>query len=211
MKLLIIFLFLSVCLNQSAAYIDIQIDPDDLHRVSEFFQSIMINNHPQTLMVPRSSGIRNPRFQRAMIAGVKLVGVIFAITTSNLLSDILGPYVRAHPHPSYPSDISVFVKNFPHCTSTLQPEPQQRSQVKEIEEQLLLYKNILADIDSKSVKKEFGCHKNVCWRDCYKTPADGKKSFWCFSSPKPLEKKYYPCAFTTDCSADWECLDECHN
>lgn len=48
--ILCIWLFASMLLIRSDAFISINIDPEDLDRVSEFFHSIIINQQPQMII-----------------------------------------------------------------------------------------------------------------------------------------------------------------
>lgn len=58
-------------------------------------------------------------------------------------------------------------------------------------------------------KTDFGCHNGVCWRTCY-TEDPKQMDFWCYSSPQLNSREYKTCAYQTDCSPYWECLDSCH-
>lgn len=47
-------------------------------------------------------------------------------------------------------------------------------------------------IGPKMCKREFGCDRNACWRNCDSELGDGEKSkakSWCFTTPKTNEKK----------------------
>lgn len=57
---------------------------------------------------------------------------------------------------------------------------------------------------------EFGCYHNTCWRMCY-SENENESNFWCYTSPNLSTHGYISCAFHSDCSPYWECLNLCQS
>lgn len=174
--------------------------PDDLDRVSDFFESIIFNNQHQALM-QTSSSIRGGIARRGICSIFKFISLMFMLVGANLLTAVLEPSVLQIKQSA---EQIVFVKNMPNFIMKQEPEQQQHHQREQMDIiQNLLRKNYTAGL------KDFGCHKNICWRACF--VEDHEKNIpWCFSSPKSHIREYHSCASTADCSPLWECLETCH-
>lgn len=59
---------------------------------------------------------------------------------------------------------------------------------------------------------DFGCDRNVCWRNCDSSNAHKNSSVksWCFTSPNTEAHDYQRCIYPHDCSPCWECVGACH-
>lgn len=199
MKVIVIFLLLSIWFVYSDALINIQMHPDDLDRVSEFFELIMINNYQR---IPVRSKMIS-FVMKSLYSTSKWIGVMLLLTTSTLLSTKLEPYVIQTNSIQLP-DTNAIAKNCPLNFVMQSPaaSPQQHRES--------LVPSLCNDILNNSTLKDFGCHKNVCWRSCFVLEESETEKPWCFSSPKVKDRKYFPCHSPADCSPNWECLETCH-
>lgn len=94
--LLFVYLFASLHLPHSEAYISINIDPDDLDRVSDFFHSIRISEQAQ-LIIPTHSVIKS-LLKKTVFGIIQLSGVMIALIGVNVISPHLIPDVQPVQH-----------------------------------------------------------------------------------------------------------------
>lgn len=135
-KVLLIWLVASFLLH-SEAFISINIDPEDLDRVSDFFHSIVINQEPETLI--RSPQHRVISFMKKTIYGtIQIFSIIIALVGANVISSNLVPAVSIEQKPEI-----IFNNQKKKNSTGINPKYAGK-----------------CDID-------FGCHKNICWRSCY--------------------------------------------
>lgn len=178
--LFFVFLVASLFLTHSEAFISVNIDPDDLDSVSEFFQIIINNRQPQMIIRSPVHRAFKSLAKKAIFGCIQLFGVVVALVGSNIISS----------------------KMIPDVPVSLQQH--QQTEMKLMVEQILLQNST-----NGACMKDFGCHKNVCWRACFATPSETHVT-WCFTSPTTQVRKYQPCASSSDCSPFWECLEDCH-
>lgn len=153
-KLSIICLFALMLLFQSEAYISINIDPEDLDRVSDFFHAIIINEQSQTLMHIPTRCIIIKWIKKMVFGMIQLISVMLALVGSNIISSKLIPDCQVQQQQNY--------------------EP----------ETVFQTRNKSSDIIAKYVEMcdfDFGCDRNLCWRSCNRL-VQGKK-LWCHASP----------------------------
>lgn len=62
---------------------------------------------------------------------------------------------------------------------------------------------------SEMCNRDFGCERNVCWREC--GAANGKNNSWCYTTQRPELYEYQQCLHSYECSPCWECLGPCHS
>lgn len=164
------------------AHISVDIDPEDLERIGEFFQNLVINRreHQYDVVQPRFRFKIMKIVKQTTLAIIQLCGVMMALVGSNLFTAFLSPMQ--------------------------QQQYQQQQEQTDVHE---LLKNISQTNGNCIIN--FGCNKNVCWKTCYNVDGDVKnQQLWCFTAPNPKTREYQRCDTHTDCSPCWECLEECH-
>lgn len=183
-----ILLTLSLLFSVSNAHIAINLDPEDLDQISDFF-SMVIPNHQQNALIRLPLKFRILKVMKKTTIGlIQMLSVMIALVASNLITSKLEPTIPTT------------------MTSSIVQLPKQHQ--KQTESDLLL-RNISNYLNGvNNCNKDFGCHKNVCWRTCYARLKDTTKT-WCYTSPIPNNRKYQPCTSAEECSACWECLNEC--
>lgn len=86
-----VFLFIFVLLLlQSEAFISINIDPEDLDQVSDFFQTININQQPHPINF-RKCHVFKVMMKKTLFNTVQLIGVMFSLVGANIISTYLTP------------------------------------------------------------------------------------------------------------------------
>lgn len=86
-KVIFACLFLTLLLIfHSEAYININIDPEDMDRVSDFFHTIMVNQQPPRL---QSSTSCVSIVKKAIYSSIHLVGVMLSLVGASALSSYL--------------------------------------------------------------------------------------------------------------------------
>lgn len=205
MKVLFICaVFLSICLYQSDAFININFGADDLDRVNEFLETLYFNGRPALMQSPTHAA--NGIVKKSIYGSFKMFSVMLILVGANLLTATFEPLVTA---PKQIPELIVIVKSLPpvhcqcncHCPEKHCPPQQHRHEQQQFE-------NLLLGNHESNVK-DYGCNKNVCWRACFAEEHE-KRIPWCFSSPKSQKREYHSCSSAADCSPLWECLDECH-
>lgn len=205
MKLSSIFVLLSVCVLTSDAFIHVGMDPQDLDRVSEFFDTIIFNNRHRPIIqppVPTRHALTILVIKGAY-GSVKLFGVMMMLVGSNLMTSKLEPWISGDKRST---EMMVIIKNWRDFEPLRPVQQQQRQTTPEQQKIEAIYTK------SASIVNDFGCHASVCWRACFKNAEQEqtKKVRWCYSSPYSHKREYYSCNSTSDCSPLWDCLDECH-
>lgn len=188
MKLTIILMsiFVSIIMNmmvpESEAAISINLDPDDLDLISDFFREIIQINDPIYSDVPTPTRCVTKVMKfivNELLSMSRLIRIVIALVGSNLISSHLMPDAT----PVYPSSIGV------------QP-------IKMIENHLNLSLRVeMCQID-------FGCRDKVCWRRCHSNTE--YPFLWCHTHPNLNAREYYSCEDTDDCFLCWECIEPCH-
>lgn len=182
-KVLFIGLFASVLLLNSEAFISIRLDPEDLERVGDFFQSIMINEQAHTHWIHTPTHRIILSWAKKTAVGVfHLIGVMLALVGANLLSLNLTP------------DAQMQVKQ-----QSIEPEKKIQAS-NDLSNVVPKYTDI-CDVD-------FGCHRSLCWKTCHIIVNEKKQ--WCFTSPDPHVRQFQHCNKTNDCSVCWDCIESCH-
>lgn len=188
MKLMSGFLLLCIFTIVIKAHISINIDPEDLDRISDFFQQIIHIHYDNLYETVPSVATRNNIITKmgkyvlkGLIETVRVISIIVALVGSNLISMYIMPD-------------SVPVQ------SKIQPNLQ--TPINIIDHQLN------PAVHAEKCQTDYGCSNNVCWRSCHsntETPL-----LWCYTNPKPNVLEYYHCETTEDCFLCWECIEPCH-
>lgn len=187
-KVLFICLFAFVLLLQSEAFISIQVDPEDLDYVSDFFQSIIINGQTQTIVHTPRHRIILSWVKKTTVGVFHLIGVMLALVGANMLSSNFIP------------DVPMQVQQ-PKIKLSSVVEPGKKIQIESKLSNVVPKYTEMCDVD-------FGCHQSLCWRTCHSI-IKGKRQ-WCFTSPNSHGREFHHCNKTNDCSVCWDCIESCH-
>lgn len=197
-------LFTSMLLLQSSAYISVNFDPEDLNRISDFFETIMFNRNPLSALEPPISLARRrccrflSWFTARFIDACSLGGILLA---TNLLTEKLKTKDQPIPIP-----IKVEVQLPESLFAAFQNKQQQQSPNVEPSNSsissLIKQHGHLCGID-------FGCKNGLCWRGCSVSVATNRK-LWCYTGLDPQARKYRKCVTNMDCSLCLECIESCH-
>lgn len=93
---IIIILLLSTFLIHSNGYITIEIEPDDLHRISEILQTHIHQQHHQSLTRSPLRRAIVPLLKTVSSGIVQLFGIMLTLVGANLLTSKLEPVVVMH-------------------------------------------------------------------------------------------------------------------
>lgn len=196
-KVLIITIALCI-LMQSFAHISLNIDVDDLEMVNEFFDG-MINIRPNSVQCSALAMLKKVTYSLLQMAGILLT-----LVGSNMLT------MKLSGNEQKPIDPKLI-------------EP--KLTVPKIIEPIITKQNIepiyskINVLDYIMCRNDFGCNRNLCWRECKmdnaivpKEAAVGKKA-WCFTAPpksgKEPQIKHHKCEQSSDCSPCWPCVSQC--
>lgn len=166
---------------ETDAFISIEIDPDDLDRISEFFHSIIITDQPRSIIPTRGIQIKT-MFKKIVCSVVQLIGVMLSLVGASIISNHFAPVV---------------------------PVPVQEQQPQQDESLIVQNATILSDIikNIESCGTDYGCNKNLCWKSCY-TKDDYGRNLWCRTSS--FRYKFQHCNTSSDCLFCWDCIEKCH-
>lgn len=197
MKVTLIFdaLLISLCLINSEAYIAVNIDPEDLDRVSEFFHTIIINQqHEPQLSVPMKFKILS-MLKNGIFASFQLMGVVIALVGANVITTHLTTdSVQQQQQQQQQLSESIQIRN-----PVVQKQP-----IQSIQNDSSIFKN--AEMCNM---RDYGCNRNLCWRTC-NVNVGKNHSLWCYTSSNPLARVHHYCVDSKDCSLCWECIEKCH-
>lgn len=189
LSVVLFYLFFSASLIVLAeSFIAINIDPEDLDRVSEFFHSIILSEPAQTI-VQRERHIFRAMVKKTIFGVIQLTGVMMSLVGASVISS---SFVHEAPaiQPQQPQQAS---QQPPH-------QPPQQPQEAQYPEQL---ENIVL----KCTNLDFGCSVNYCWKTCFEKASNGK-NLWCHTSPK--SNALHHCKSSDECSICWDCVEKCH-
>lgn len=184
------------------AHIAINIDPEDLDRVGDFFEMIMNNNVDQVLMLLIS---RKTRLLRAMKKGIvqsiHLMGVTIALVSANYISSYMVPAVdpatKVQQHTVVITPTGVFTEQvIPQL-----PDAKLTTEKIGMEIGNITYHGEMCQID-------LGCSNNVCWRSCHSNIQSS--NLWCHTHLTPNARTFYSFDDVNDCFLCWECIEPCH-
>lgn len=196
MKVSFVFLLLSLFLLHAEAYIAIELDPEDLDQVADFFQSIIIHNRQQPTENPTRRAIG--RYLKKITFSIfQMMPITTSLVGANLLTVVLEPFVakkRAHQ-----TEINT-VKMYGSSSSI--------SDVNELQQSENNFKSLLNSTTPGVCNIDFGCDDNMCWRTC--NTGDQKKILWCYTASKVNSRKFQYCNHVSECSQCWECIETCH-
>lgn len=188
MKLMSGFLLLCIFIIVIKAHISINIDPEDLDRISDFLQQIMSVHDEHSYETVPSVTTRNNIIRKmgkyilkGLVETVHLISIMIALVGSNLISVYIMPN-------SVPEQSKI--------------QPNLQTSTNAIDH--LLNMSAHAEI----CQTDYGCTNKRCWRICHsntKTPL-----LWCYTNPKPNAREFYYCDTAEDCFLCWECLEPCH-
>lgn len=168
-------------LLQSEAHIAINIDPEDLDQISDFFQDLIL---PQNVVVAQPNSMCKvilKYMKKGVYASINLIGVTTALVGANLISNRV---MNAEPSQLLSKQNQVVPKEYNPKNNLLTPSHGEMCQI------------------------DYGCHRNACWRGCHSNNQTEK--LWCFTSPSANSRDYYHCDDYNDCFVCWECLEACH-
>lgn len=187
---LVIVIF-SLQILQSDAFISINIEPDDLERVSDFFHELMNANN----QIPSSIRQRNiivKMMKKGIMSSIQLIGVMMTLVGANIISSY---WIPEH------GQIQQNPKLFQHIGQPPKELEQEQRKTK--------IHNFYQSISRAEICQiDFGCYKNICWRSCHSNIQD--KNLWCYTAPTPNARELYRCNDTSDCFICWECVEPCH-
>lgn len=197
---LFVFACFSAIALQTEAYISINMDPEDMDRVGDFFQMMMGSQTTNLIQPQRRSGILKT-VKSAVFGTVQLFGVTVALVSANILSVYLTPEL---PMPKSKTSVPATKPQVPamkpqvsaskspvHARQTVVHIPITQSKNKLLEE----------------CRIDFGCNNNICWRTCR---TNSSKKLWCHSAENPLSGQYQRCHTEQECSLCFECIESCH-
>lgn len=198
MKLFVVcfcLLFSSIILLQSEAYIAINIDPEDLERVSEFFHSIILSEQAQTIM-PRERHVIRMMLKKTIFGVIQLFGVMMSlvgatIISSTLLQDLPALQPNQMQQPQQPPQQPPQKPQHPQHSQ----QPQQLQQPK------------IDVLNCNNNNMDYGCNRNICWKSCFAKDDHGK-NLWCYTAPKL--RQFHQCNSSSNCSLCWDCIEACH-
>lgn len=204
MKVTLLFgcLLLLCCFGNSEAHISIHIDPEDLDRVSEFFHTIIINNHqphPQ-LAVPVKFMILS-NLKKGIVASFHLVGVVIALVSASVISTHVTTNLVPVPVP-----VPVHQQEQPEFIQIT--DPTQRQQQQQQPELIQYDSNIFKKAEMCDI--DYGCNRNACWRSCNRGDKGNYPSLWCHTASNPRAREHHRCDDSKGCSSCWECIEPCH-
>lgn len=192
MKVSIVFLLIASFLLHTDAYIVIKLDPEDVERVSDFFQSLIVLNHPKALPTPSCC---TRYLKKTVIGMVQMNAVMLSLVGSNIITDLLKPHLQHYV--DIPSISESFVRKLINETCNKQCTTPKKN-----------FKEYLKGPSAEACNKEFGCDDNMCWRTCH--TGDPKKIMWCYTGSKANRVQVQFCKTDNDCSNCWECVEACH-
>lgn len=179
-KLLVIVLSVELIM-QVEAHISIQIDPEDMDRVSDFFESIIFNRQQlfQPTVHSRFGIIRLTK--KFLSGGIQMLSIMITLVSANLLTTKLSQPVLVNS--------------------------EQREPVNSLE---VIDKNLTSSTVEMCNSNDFGCNRGICWRTCTVQKA-GDQGYlsWCFTAPEKMQQKFHHCKNNMDCSGCWECSFPC--
>lgn len=165
---------------QSQAHISIQMGPEDIDGVGEFFESLMWNRQEQ---YPIRS-MRCVLLKKVFFGCIQMGGIMLTLVSANLLTVQLSPTTTETVAVQHQQHIEMFDKNLTAIT--------------------IHHKFETCDMD------EYGCNRNLCWKTCtVKVIGDNNYTSWCFSKPKQNKHKFHFCKDALECSPCWECSGPC--
>lgn len=96
--LFIVMLYSSLLLLHSEAFISINIEPDDLDAVSDFFHQIMINEQP-VLLSEQNHVMKH--IKKTMYSIIQMVGIMITLIGANVITSMLdsAPYTNQQQQP----------------------------------------------------------------------------------------------------------------
>lgn len=174
-------IFTTVLIFYSEAYISINIDPEDVERVGDFFHEIMDAGQSVQISQHRCGLVKKLFFN-----SIHLIGVMLSLVGANAIST----YFNLNGEISIQKDKPTMSINVPNSSNVSLPTT-------------TTTKNMV-----KGCGIDFGCHDNVCWRMCFTDNPD--KHLWCYTLPNPHSRKITQCHAANDCSNCWECIEPCH-
>lgn len=90
MRVLLICILSTLLLLHSEAFIAINIDPEDLDQVSDFFQSVIVQT---SAPMPTNRRVIIPLIKKMTYSTIQLLGVMMTLVGANILSSFLTPDV----------------------------------------------------------------------------------------------------------------------
>lgn len=176
-KLLLILVSVEVIVE---AHISIEIDPEDVDKIGDFFETIMFNRQ-QLLQTTNRSRCSIIRLTKKILCGAfQMFGIMVTLVSANLMTNKLSQIVvPVNLH----EDVGVNLTSISNSISN-------------------------SDEICKSI--EFGCNRGLCWRSCtVEKSVDLNYNSWCFTAPQKSKNKFQQCENKLDCSACWNCSYPC--
>lgn len=182
-----LFCFVVLMLVAVEGHISIDIDPEDVDKIADFFETIIsLNPHQQFLQPVARTRCCIIRLSKKIVSGVfQMFGIMITLVGANLLTTKLSQVMTSNSQSvvtEYSYKLEEIHKNH---TGTNQ-------------------------IEMCDSKNDFGCNRGLCWRSCTQEVFGGDDyESWCFSAPEKRAHKMHPCKNSLDCSGCWTCSYPC--